>query len=91
MLILNIIQEIIKSYLNLLKKQVLKRNGHAPPRDEKDDTSENSEGGEEGEEEVVGYIVQLDTSAKNASSETFGRLDVGHQERVPSRGDARDA
>jgi rRNA biogenesis protein RRP5 len=65
-------------------KQVLKRNGHAPPRDEKDDTSENSEGGEEGEEEVVGYIVQLDTSAKNASSETFGRLDVGHLADHPS-------
>ncbi len=65
-------------------KQVLKRNGHALPRDEKEDTSENSEGGEEGEEEVVGYIVQLDTSAKNASSETFGRLDVGHLADHPS-------
>ncbi len=65
-------------------KQVLKRNGHASSHDEMEQTGENSEDAEDGEEEVTGYIFQLDTLAKNVSTEAFGRLDVGHLADHPS-------
>ncbi len=62
-------------------KQVLRLEGRVLANDKEDS---NSEDGEDGDEEVVGYIVQLDTSAKNSSTETFGRLDVGHLADHPS-------